>query len=476
MSSIKKNFFYSAFLTTANYIFPLITYPYVSRVLGVHNIGICNFIDSIINYFVLFSMMGISTLGIREVAINKNNSERLNKVFCSLLSLNAATTFIGIIVLIIATYSIPKLYENAELMFFGGFKLFFNLFLIEWFYKGLEDFKYITVRTIIVKCLYVASVFVFVKQANDYPIYYLLTVLMIVINAVINIFHSKKIVSYSIKSVEIKSFIKPYIILGIYLLLTSMYVSFNVVYLGFVGGETQVGYYTTATRIYTILIALFTAFTGVMLPRMSSLLGEGRIVEFKEKLSKSIGVILSCSLPAIIYMIILAPEIIYLISGSGYEEAITPMRIIMPLFFIIGYEQILIVQTMMPLKLDKIIFRNSIIGAAFGISLNILLVGKYLAIGSAIVWLSCEVVLLILSQIAVSKELSLKYPFKDIITNFIIYIPLIVLIFTIKSFIGNIYIRLGCSMILTISYFLLIEICFKKQSYVQNILNSIIKK
>lgn len=476
MSSIKKNFFYSAFLTTANYIFPLITYPYVSRVLGVHNIGMCNFIDSIINYFVLFSMMGISTLGIREVAINKNNPERLNNVFSSLLSLNAVSTFIGIIILAIVTVSVPKLYDNAEMMFFGGLKLLFNFFLIEWFYKGLEDFKYITVRTIIVKCFYVASVFIFVRKANDYPTYYLITVLMIVVNSVINIFHSKKFASYSIKSVEIKSFIKPYIILGIYLLLTSMYVSFNVVYLGFVGNETQVGYYTTATKIYTILIALFTAFTGVMLPRMSSLLGEGRIVEFKEKINKSIGILLSCSLPAIIYMIILAPEIIYLLSGPGYEEAIIPMRIIMPLFFIIGYEQILIVQTMMPLKLDKIIFRNSIIGATLGITLNVLLVGKYLAIGSAIVWLSCEVALLILSQIKVSKELSLRYPFKDISNNFIIYIPLIILICITKSFIENMYIRLSCSMILTVSYFLLMEFRFKKDSPIQNILNSIIKK
>lgn len=471
MPSVKKNFLYSSVLTTANYIFPLLTYPYVSRVLGVTNIGICNFVDSIINYFVLFSMMGISTVGIREVAINKNNPDKLKSTFSSLLTLNAITTIIGIIALAIATITVPKLQENSELMFFGAFKLLFNLFLIEWFYKGLEDFRYVTMRTIVVKCFYVASVFIFVRKANDYPIYYLLTVLMVVVNAIINVIHSRKFVSFSFHEIELKKYLKPYFTLGIYLLLTSMYVSFNVIYLGFVGGDTQVGYYTTATKLYTILIALFSAFTGVMLPRMSSLVDEGRIEEFQNKLTQSINILMSFSIPAIIFMILLAPQIVLLISGPGYGGAIIPMRIIMPLMFIIGYEQILIVQTLMPLKKDKIIFRNSIIGAIMAITLNIFLVRQLQAVGSAIVWLCCETSLLILTQIAVKKSIKLSFPMSSFLKTILSFLPMGVFIWLITIYTQNAYLQLSISAIISILYFLVIELWLLKNEFIIRAIN-----
>ena len=164
---VKKNFIYSSVLTAANYIFPLITYPYVSRVLGVTNIGICNFVDSIIHYFILVSMMGITTLGIREIAGSTCNPLQQSRIFSSLFVLNGIVTFIMLVVLLIATFVVPELYQYRDLMYIGAMKLVGNLFLVEWFFKGIENFKYITNRTILVKCLYVVMVFVFDKDEND---------------------------------------------------------------------------------------------------------------------------------------------------------------------------------------------------------------------------------------------------------------------------------------------------------------------
>lgn len=342
MSNIKKNFFYSSILTTANYIFPILTYPYVSRVLGVNNIGICNFIDSIINYFILFSMMGIATIGIREVAACKDREER-NKIFNGLFFLNTLSTTIMLITLITAIFFIPELYEYKELMFVGAFKLFFNYLLVEWLYKGLEYFKFITIRTLIVKVIYVVSVFVFVRKANDYFVYYLLLSMMVVINAIINILYARKFVTFTFKKLTIRPFVKPFFIFGFYMFLTSMYSSFNVAYLGFVSGEVEVGYFTTATKLFSILLALYTAFTGVLMPRMSNLIREGCWDEFKILLRKSIDILLFFSIPLIIFSIVFAPEIINMISGKGYEGAIVPMRLSMPLILIIGLEQILII-------------------------------------------------------------------------------------------------------------------------------------
>ena len=170
--SLKNNFIYSSILTVSKYLFPLIVYPYISRTLGLSNIGIVNFIDNIINYFVFVSMMGISTVGVREIAARKNNQDQLSKTFVSLLTLTAITTLIAIIALWVSMYTVPKLIPYQNLLYIGLVKLLFNFFLIEWFFTGMEEFKYITIRSILVKCAYVLSVFVLVRDASDYGIYY----------------------------------------------------------------------------------------------------------------------------------------------------------------------------------------------------------------------------------------------------------------------------------------------------------------
>ena len=157
--SIKRNFAYSGFLTMAGYVFPLITYPYVSRVLGVTNIGKCNFIDNIIQCFVLISMLGIATVGIREIAKNKEDKVALSKVFTGLFIINSFTTLLALCFLFISIHSIEKFAGYKELLFIGSFKLFGTYLMIDWFYKGIEEFRFITVSTLIIRILYVISVF-----------------------------------------------------------------------------------------------------------------------------------------------------------------------------------------------------------------------------------------------------------------------------------------------------------------------------
>lgn len=424
---VKRNFIYSSILTCANYVFPLITYPYVSRVLGVTNIGICNFVDSIINYFILFSMMGVSAVGIREIAGSMNDSQRQSRIFSSLLTLNGIATFIMLVALFISIYVIPELYEHRNLMYIGAARLVANLFLVEWFFKGTENFKYITNRTILVKCIYVIAVFLFVKDSSDYPIYFLLLSLMVVVNAVINFIYACTKIRLTMKDLMFRPYIKPFVIMGVYMLLTSMYTSFNVAYLGFVSSPDQVGYYTTATKIFTIILSIYTAFTGVMLPRMSALYAEGKLDEFKRLIKKSLDLLLSLSIPAVLFTVLYAPEIIYLISGEGYEGANLPARIIMPLILIIGYEQILVLQVLLPAKQDKIVLRNSILGATTGVILNVILVSRLQSVGSAVTWLLSEVVVLLTSAYAVKYLVGLSFPKKTFIKGIIWYIPVVVI-------------------------------------------------
>lgn len=416
MPSLKKNVVYSSILTCAGYVFPLITYPYVSRVLGVTNIGTCNFVDSILNYFSIISMMGIGTIGVREIAACGDDINKRSKVFSNLFWLNSLSTAIACIALLIAIFTVKQLYEYKTLMFIGFVKLATSFLAIEWFFRGIENFKYITQRTLIVKSIYVIAVFIFVRDKDDVIVYYFLTAVFITtINALLNINYARHFVRLQFKGITFKPYIKPFFILGFYLILTQMYTTFNTAFLGFVSGSKEVGYYSTAAKLFAVILSLYSAFTTVMMPRMSSLLSVGKIKEFKNKLGTSQDLLFAFAIPLIIFGFIFAPEIIRIISGYGYEGAVIPMRIIMPLVLIIGYEQVLVVQTLMPLKKDRAIFINSSIGAIVGITLNLILVPHFKSIGSSIVWLCSELSVFISAQYFVIKYSKIYFPIQKLL-------------------------------------------------------------
>lgn len=471
MSGLKRNFLYQSILTVSNYIFPILTYPYVSRVLGVDKIGYCNYIDSIINYFILFSMLGFGAVGIREVAKNKNNRLELNKTFSNILFFNTITTFTVSLFFIV----INKITLHIPDVFFliGIIKIFSTSFQIEWLYIGLENFKIITQRTLIVKILYVISVFLFIKDSSDYTIYFFLLCFLVFGNALVNLLYAHKYVSFTLHNIEIKKYIKPVLSMGGYMILTSMYTSFNVVYLGYVTNETEVGYYTTATKLYSIIIALFSAFTSVMLPRMSSLLAENNTSEFRTYIIKSINILIILSVPLIIYTILYAPHIILILSGKGYEGAILPMRIVMPLVLIIGYLQILVIQILIPLKKDSIVLINSLIGALVGVSCNILLVNTYKSIGSAWVWLISEFSTLFVAQYYVTKYINIKFPLPLLIHKVMLHIPLAIILYIIYILISSPFLAIAISGIVLIIYEIVLNLYIDKEAIVIALLKRI---
>ena len=460
MPSLKKNFFYSALLTLANYVFPLITYPYVSRVLGVSNIGICNFVDNIVNWFIVFSTMGISVIGVREIAAVRSGEKERSRVFSGLLALNGLTTLAAAAVLAVAIFVVPKLFPYRLLLYLGVAKLIAHSLSLEWFFRGIEDFKYITDRSIVIKVLYIVAVFLFVRKAEDYGTYYLLLTLTVVANTLVNVLYSRRYVSFSLRELDMRRFAGPFFILGLNYVLTSFYSSLNVIYLGFVHGAEQVGFYTTATKILTIVTALISAFTTVMLPRMSAVLTEGRMDEFRTYVGKAFNILFLVGIPAVFLMQTEALDIVRVISGAGYEGAIRPMRIVAPMVLVAGMDQILIMQILMPMKSDRRIFINSSIGAAVGILLNLLLTGWMGASGSAIVWLCAELAVCIAACLAVFGKDGIVFPGKKVLQMFLFYFPLLpILAMTSSLDIEKSYFRLALSASIAACYFIVVS-CF----------------
>ena len=431
--SLSSNIAFNVILTVSNYLFPFLVYPYVTRVLGPDSLGICNFADSIVTWASLISLIGIPIVGVRIIAKCKGDKERMSQDFTSLFIISGVFTILASAGLLAATFLVPKLSEHMDVMLIGQLKLWGNFLLLEWFFKGLEDFKYITLRSIIVKLLFVATVYIFVRNASEYTSYFLLMCLSVAVNAAVNCLRASRLVSFRFSFAAVRALVVPSLILGSYLVLNSMYTTFNVMYLGFVAGEAEVGYYTTATKIFHIILALYSAYSLAILPRASSLLGEGRKEEFGRLISMSVDALVMFAIPIAIFGMLYSRGIVYTIAGEEFAPTIIPVIITMPLLFIIGYEQILVVQVMIPLTSDRGVLINSIVGATVGAVGNLLIVGHLASVGSAIVWFVAEISVLVTAQRFVSRKGYFHFPWRSLCRNILGYVPFMALSAVILS-------------------------------------------
>ena len=475
MGRIGKNFAYNLVLTLCNYIFPLIVYPYVSRVLGVEGIGVCGFVDGIINYFVLFSQLGIASFGIREVARCQDDEER-NRLFNNLIAVHLITATIAVAALVATAFTVPSMQEYRQFLLIGIIKIVAPVFLIEWFYQGMERFKYITIRSVIVRTLFVVSVFIFVRKPEDVGTYYLLTALVIAANAVFNWTYSRRFRKLSFRGLRPQHYIVPVLIFGYYLILISMYTTFNVVYLGFVKDDVQVGYFTTATKLYSIIMAVFSAFTAVMIPRVSAMLAAGEKEQLQGIIDKIIALLVALVIPIIIFCILNAGVIIRIVSGAGYEGAETPFRIVIGLLLIIGLEQIIIQQCLLASGNMKLIMYVSTLGAVVGIGLNLLLTPRLGCIGSAICWGVSELSVLVLGLYLIRKYMDIHIAWNTFGFQFAFALLYLTPMVPLYLFVKNPWIVLGVSAAYIGGLFLVINFRWHRNALLMEGLQKLTKR
>lgn len=452
---LKKNVLYSGFLTSSLYIFQFITYPYVSRVLGVSGIGVCNFAQTIVHYFILLSTLGITSIGVREIAKHKDNKASLDKTFSGVFQTNAILTLFVLVIYIILIETLPPLVPYRRLLYIGVLQIIFNTLSIDWLFKGLENFKYITIRTFWVKIIYVISVFIFVRDEADYYLYFAITAGSVVLNGIINWGYGRRLVKYSWQPLRkmCKLYFLPLFLLGSQIMLQIVYTDFIVIYLGFISDDIQVGLYTTATKILSIVFALYSSFTLVMMPRMSSLCAEGNFEQIKSLINKSFALLYSFAIPCVFFLIIFARETVGIISGPGYEGAIQLLKISAPIILISGIEQILILQLILPLRMDKAFFYNSLAGATVGLILIFLLIPTLLSEGAIIAWGISESAVLLFAYYFIRKKLGNIVDLKMAGKYALSYLPLLGLFIVSTHLFSNRFLAFVISLIVMGLYF-----------------------
>lgn len=456
--SLTKNFFYNIVITVSTYIVAFLTFPYISRVLGVENVGIIGYVDNIINYFVLFTTLGVQTVGIREIAETNGDKEKCTAVYSQLLSFTILFTFISVVIYVIAVIYISTLEQYKSYLLLGIGKLLFMPLMIEWLFTGRQDFKYISVRTVIIKTLYLISIFVFIRQKEDLYVYFVLNSFLFFFNSIVNLIASRKYVDYKLFKFNCKKYIKPIFVLGLFSIITSLYSTFNYVYLGSVASAVQVGYYYTAIRIYDVIMQIFRSYTSVAMPRMSELLSFNEKEKFEMLIMKSYNALFSYTIPLLFISVLLAPFIIRVIAGPGYDNAIIVMRIIMPILIIAGINQINGIQVLMPLHKDKVLLLTGSLAAFVGVLSNVLLDPIYGAVGAALTILFSEITGCLGGVVFVLRNKIYPLPFKPFIKYFISSLPYLLLYIIFDMFIDGFYLK-----------YIVLLLCFCVYFFVQQV-------
>lgn len=475
MPRITTNFIYNVALTLSTYLINLLLFPYVSRVLGVDLVGKVGFVNETISYFSLFAILGIATVGIREIAACGDDREKRSRVFSSLFAIIGVLTTVVMVVYLVAIFVVNRFQADRNLFIIGTGTLFFTSMLIEWFYQGMESFRYITIRSVLVKLAYAVAVFLTVRSQAHYVRYFTLTVVAVVVNAMINMGYSRRFATLSFRNLDIRKYLKPVFSLGLYRVMISMYTTFNVVYLGFVASDAEVGYYYASKKLFYIMLGLFSALSTVMLPRMSALVENRQEEEFHRKVDQMFDLVFAIAMPLVIFLVVLAPQIISLMSGLGYEGAVLPMRIISPVLLLSSMAQIWVIQILLPLRKDRIILLSSVIGAVTGIVINILLVGRLGAVGSAIVMLCSELAGNLLGFVYSIRHGYLRFPWKQLVIFLLGSIPYALcceLGFVIK---GD-FPALVATSVLCGLYFILFNVVLYRKSSVSTFLHSILSR
>lgn len=478
MPSIKKNFIYNVLLSVTQVLFPLITFSYVSRVIEPVGIGTVSFVDSICRYAMLIAALGIPVYGVREVAKLKGNKFELSKLCSELFTIHfVATLFISIIYLIAIFYT-NKLFINIEYYLLGLLMVFSNIFTLEWYFQGVEDFKFITVRTLIIRVITTISVFFLVTNNKEGLNFFLLTVLANIFNGAINFYYAKRTLNlgFSFKVENLKKHLLPLFFIFSTTISISIYVLLDTIMLGFLADEKAVGFYSTALRISKVPMLFVGALGLVLIPQLSFSFHQNDLEKFKVLIQKSLNFVITFSIPIIFFILSISDELIYVFAGKQFFEAAKTLEILSVVVLLIGLSNVFGLQILTPMGKDKYLTLSVFLGTIVSLSMNYFLIPLYQQNGAAITNIIAEFVVTFTTLYFVIKFIKLDLDYIFIIKSFFFSIPIYFFSLGLSYFNSNYLFILINSTIISGLYFIVIQIYFIKNQIIIELKNKLIHK
>lgn len=412
--SVKKNMLMSALLQLCSFLFPLLVFPYVSRVLLPEGLGKVSLALSVVNYFMMFAQLGIPTYGVVACARAREDKARLERTVKELLVINLASCLVVYTVFAAALVFVPEMRENLELYIILSASIFFNALGVEWFYQAIEEYSYITKRSVLFKLMALIMTFALVRDSGDCLWYGFVTIFAQSASGTVNFINLRKHIS--LRKTEACRFAKHLRAMLTFTLITvsvSIYTNLDSVMLGFMRGEAEVGYYTVAVKVKLALVAMLIAINSVLLPRVSYCYDNNRMSHIRPILRRTTRLMLCISLPASAFFMLYAAETTEILAGTAYMPAVPAMIVIMPSIVIISVSSLYGQEVLVPMGGQRTVALGALAGGAVDFALNLLLIRQYGAAGASFSTLAAELVVAIIIFRAVDREL-LKSGFKEL--------------------------------------------------------------
>lgn len=388
-----KNFTSLSLLQLANYIFPVITLPYLVRVLGPEKYGVINFAAAFSAYFVIITDYGFNLSATQEISVNRNDKEKVSEIFSSVLTIKIILFFLssGIFFLIVNMF---ELFSNDaglySIMFIGvvGIVLF-----PLWVYQGVEKMKYILIINVAIRSVTIVSIFLLVKVENDYLLLAVIYTITQVMTGITGLFFAirKFDLRYLFPSkVQLLEQLKKGWNLFLSSIWINLYTTSNVFILGLFAPNSVVGYYSAADKVRIAFQGILSSMSQSVFPYVNKLLAESyqKFLSFNRKLLKIsviIGIIISSSL------FLFAEPIVKIVLGNEYSPSVIVLRIIAWLPLIIFLSNVFGIQTMLPLNYQKRFSQILFLAALINLMISFSIVPSYFEIGTAVSMLVTEI-------------------------------------------------------------------------------------
>lgn len=412
MKSISKNLSYQTLYQVLTIITPLITAPYLSRILGAKQLGVFSYTSSVVAYFTLFAMLGTVNYGAKVIASCSSNKRELSVSFFSIYAFQIFACLISMV-----AYICLVALTNQEYKFIAYIQALSVIACaanVNWFLFGLEEFAVVTIRNIFVKIAEVASILLLVKTESDLAIYILIMLGSTLVSNLIAFVLLKKYVSLvRISWQDIKKHIKPNLMLFFPLLAISVYHIMDKTMLGAMSTYIESGYYYNSDKLINIPLCVINGVGVVMLPRVSSMIASGKHEEVLKLLKTSLEMIVAVGVAMSVGIASISNEFVPFFFGRGFDKCIFLTYVFAPILLIKGIVSTVRMQYLIPYGRDKEFLYSVCIGAVANLVLNLIFIPKYAALGAVIGTLGAEAIACITQLYNIRKEFDLRSYFVD---------------------------------------------------------------
>lgn len=467
MKSLTKNSIYNAIYNFANVIFPLLITSYASRILQPSGIGYVNYAKNYSLYFVTFAALGIPNYGLREIAKVKNNDYLLSNVFSELFIINLFTSIVFTLLYLILVIHSEVFNIDVNIMLCFGILIIMNIFNIDWFYQGIEEYGYILKRSLIVKVISFFMTIAFVKTADDILIFSFINVFSITFNYILNIISVKKYVRISFRELSFGKHLKPLIIIGLSIFLSTVYSKLDITMLGIMTNNINVGLYTSAYKIIEALLMITLSITAVYLPRLSELY-DNNIQKFNELINYGIRVLSFVSFPIFAYTLIFADDIVTILFGSGFIDAGITIKILSILIIIKSFGDLLCYQIVLATRKDKIRLISYIFATIANVILNYMLIKKMFHNGAALASVITESIVNFSQFVIIKKVVSYQVYKKNVICSLFNTLVCSILIVLLKIFLPPVLLFFVLESVLMVTIYFIISFFAKNITVLKN--------